>query len=94
MLRENSFTHNVGTGGDRSCLVRCFARGKEDVVIFGSPNFVALEINVYASLEECARERNLSVNGPESPNFQGMLAGEYHGGGPAAARPKCPGAAG
>ena len=25
MLRENSFTHNLGTGGDGSGLVRCFA---------------------------------------------------------------------
>ena len=25
MLRENSFTHNVGTGGDGSGVVRCFA---------------------------------------------------------------------
>ena len=44
---------------------------KEDVVILGSPTLAALEINVYDSLDECARKRNLSVQGVESPNFKG-----------------------
>ena len=45
--------------------------GKENVVILGSPTLAALRINVYDSLEECARKRNLSVQGVESPNFKG-----------------------
>ena len=44
--------------------------GKEDVVILGSPTLAALGINVYDSLGDCARKRNLSVKGVESPNFQ------------------------
>ena len=37
MPRENSFTHNVGTGGDGFGLVRCFAGlgGRGDL---GKPN--------------------------------------------------------
>ena len=58
--RENSFTHDVGTGGDGSGLVRCFP-GKENVVMLESPTYAALAINVYDSLGECARMRNLSV---------------------------------
>ena len=38
--------------------------------ISGSPTFVALRINVYGSLGEFARKRNLSVQGVESPNFK------------------------
>ena len=44
--------------------------GKEDVVIMGSPTIAALGINVYVSLDECARKCNLSVQGVESPNFK------------------------
>ena len=36
----------------------------------GSPTLAALGINVYGSLGECARKRNLSVQGVESPNFK------------------------
>ena len=43
--------------------------GKEDVVILGSPTLTALGSNVYDSLGECVRERNLSVRGVESPNL-------------------------
>ena len=39
--------------------------GKENAVILESPT--ALEINVYDSLNKCARKRNLSVQGVESP---------------------------
>ena len=44
--------------------------GKEDVVILGSPTLAALGIDVYDSFGECARKRNLSVQGVESPNFK------------------------
>ena len=44
--------------------------GKEDVVISGSPTLAALGINVYESLGECARNRNLSIQGVESANFK------------------------
>ena len=44
--------------------------GKEDVVILGSPSLAALGINVYGSLGEYARKRNLCVQGVESPNFK------------------------
>ena len=44
--------------------------GREDVVILGSPTLTALGINVYGSLCECARKRNLSVQGVGSPNFK------------------------
>ena len=44
--------------------------GKEDVVILGSPTLTALGINGYDSLGECARKRNLCVQGVESPNFK------------------------
>ena len=44
--------------------------GKEGVVILGSPTLAFLGINVYDSLGECARKRNLSVQGVESPNFK------------------------
>ena len=67
--------------------------GKEDVVILGSPTLAALGINVYDSLGECVRKRYLSVQGVEPPNFKEMSAGEHRGGVPAAARPRCPGAA-
>ena len=69
MPRENSFTHNVGTGGDGSSL-HAVLPGKEDVVILGSPTYAALGTNVYDSLGECARKRNLSVQVVESPNFK------------------------
>ena len=58
-----SFTHDVGTGGDESGLVRCFAVGKGDVVVLGSPTLAALATNVYDSLGECACKRNFSVQG-------------------------------
>ena len=41
--------------------------GKENAVILESPTLAALEINVYDSLNKCARKRNLSVQGVESP---------------------------
>ena len=44
--------------------------GKEDVVILGSPTLATLGINVYDSLGECARKRNLSLQGVESPSFK------------------------
>ena len=44
--------------------------GKEDVVMLGSRALAALGINVYDSLGECARKRNLSVQGVESPNVK------------------------
>ena len=44
--------------------------GKDDVVIFGSPSLAALGINVYNSLGECARKRDLSVQCVELPNFK------------------------
>ena len=69
MSRENSFTHNVGTGGDGSGLVRCFFWQGERGDL-GGPTLAALGINVYDSLNECARTRNLSVQGVESPNFK------------------------
>ena len=71
MPRENSFIHNVATGGDGSDLVRCLP-GKEDVVILGSPTLVALAINVYDNLGKCARKRTLSLSaqGVESTNFK------------------------
>ena len=37
--------------------------GKEDVGVLGSSTLVTLGINVYESLGECARKRNLSVQG-------------------------------
>ena len=43
--------------------------GKEDVVILRSPSFVALRTSLCDSVGECARKRNLSVQGVESPNF-------------------------
>ena len=39
-------------------------------MILGSPTLAALGINVYDSLGECTRKRNLSVQGVESPNFK------------------------
>ena len=47
--------------------------GKEDVVILGSPTLAALGINVYDSLGECGRKRNLSSQSVESPNFKECL---------------------
>ena len=44
--------------------------GEEDVMMLGSLTVAALEMNVYGSLGECARKRNLSVQGEESPNFK------------------------
>ena len=44
--------------------------GKENVVILGSPTLAALGINMYDSLGECARKRNIAVQGLESPNFK------------------------
>ena len=44
--------------------------GKEYMVILRSPTLAALGINVYDSLGECTRKRNLSVLGVESPNFK------------------------
>ena len=44
--------------------------GKGNVVILGIPTLAALGINVYESLSEHLRKRNLSVQGVESPNFQ------------------------
>ena len=44
--------------------------GKEDVMILGSLPLAALGIDVYNSLGECVRKRNLSVQGVESPNFK------------------------
>ena len=45
--------------------------GKEDgVVILGSPTLTALGINVYDSLGEYGRKRNLSVQGVESTDFK------------------------
>ena len=44
--------------------------GKKDVVILESSTFAALGINVYDSLDECARKRNLSVQVVETPNFK------------------------
>ena len=62
MPLENSFTHNVGTGG-------YILPGKKKVVILGSPTLVALGINVYDSLGECARKRNLSVQDVGLPDL-------------------------
>ena len=39
-------------------------------MILGSPTLAALGIIVYDSLGECARKRNLSVQGVESPDFK------------------------
>ena len=61
--RENSLTHDVGV----SYVVLL---GKDDVVMLESPTYAALGINVYDSLCECARKRNLSVQGVESRNFK------------------------
>ena len=44
--------------------------GKEDVMILGSPTLAALGTDVYNSLGECARQRNLSVQSVESPNLR------------------------
>ena len=44
--------------------------GKEDVVILGNPTLGTLVINVQDSLGECARKRNLSVQGVETPYFK------------------------
>ena len=46
--------------------------GKENVVILRIPTLAALGINVYDMLGECARKRNLSVQGVESPNSKGF----------------------
>ena len=59
-------------------------------MIFASPTLAALGVNVYNGHGECARKLNLSVQGVESLE---MLAGEHRGGGPAAAWPRCAGAA-
>ena len=69
MSRENSFTHNVGTGGDGSGLVCCFAGrgGRGDL---GEPESHGSGIKVYDGLGECASKRNLSMQGVESPNFE------------------------
>ena len=39
-------------------------------MILRSPTLATLGINVYNSLGECMRKRNLSVQGVESPNFK------------------------
>ena len=44
--------------------------GKEDVLILRSSTLATLGINVYDSLGECARKRNLPAQGVESPNFK------------------------
>ena len=49
--------------------------GNKDVVILGSLTFAALGFNVYSSLGECARKRNLSVQGVESPNVKECVGG-------------------
>ena len=69
MPRENSFTHNVGPVV-MDPVAYAVLPGKEDVVVLGSPILAALEINVYGSLGEYARKRNLSVQGVESSNFK------------------------
>ena len=69
MPREDSFTHDVGTGGDGSGLVRCFA-GQDGHGDLGSPTLATLGINVYDSLGECACKHNPSLQGMESPNFK------------------------
>ena len=43
---------------------------KEDVVLLGSPTLAALGIDGYDSLGECARKRNLSVQGIEPLNLK------------------------
>ena len=43
---------------------------KEDVMILGSPTLATPGINMHDSLGECARKRNLSVQGLESLNFK------------------------
>ena len=44
--------------------------GKEGVVILVSPTIAALGIDVNDCLGECARKRNLSVQGVKSPKFK------------------------
>ena len=44
--------------------------GKEDVLILRSSTLATMGNNVYDSLGECARKRNLPAQGVESPNFK------------------------
>ena len=67
MPRENSFTEMWGPVV-MDPVSYAVLPGKENVVILGSTVFAALGINVYNSFGECARKRNLSVQGVESPN--------------------------
>ena len=60
---------DVGTGGTNPVSYAVLP-GKKDVVISRSPTLAALGINVFHSLGECARKRNLSVQGVKSPNFK------------------------
>ena len=71
--------------------------GKEDVAIVGSLTLAALGTNVYGSLGECARKRNLSAQDVEPPNFKECrrvsIAVEALLQRDLGARPRCAGAA-